>query len=156
MLLLIDSANKKKIYNLEDLSFVTFGRIGRFFTKFSLFGCLFGTLCAYFIIIADFITPTINILFSIQLNRITIMIISILFILPLTLIQNINNLRFTSGIALISLFYVVSLIFIKGMLNFENLGKNILYFNTDISQVLHSLSILVFAFSIQFNVLPIQ
>eukprot|EP01080_Neovahlkampfia_damariscottae_P010801 gene10801-3419_t len=156
MLLLVNSANKKKIYNLELLAYETYGKFGSFLTKFSLFGCLFGTLCAYFVIIADFITPTINIWFQIEINRLTIMILSILFILPLTLIQNINNLRFTSGIALLSLLYVISLVFIKGMMNFKELGKNILFFNTNISEVLRALSVLVFAFSIQFNVLPIQ
>jgi solute carrier family 38 (sodium-coupled neutral amino acid transporter), member 11 len=69
MVLLSLSADKTGVYNFERLGYLTYGRLGAAFSQLSLFGCLFGTLCAYFVIIADFVTPLVNTWAGVDISR---------------------------------------------------------------------------------------
>jgi amino acid permease len=81
------------------------------------------------------------------------MTIAIVILLPLTLLQNINALSYTSIIALGSVLYVVCMITTKGILKVVQSGlpDDLLLFNPSVD-ILHSFSIIVFSFSVQFNV----
>ena len=85
------------------------------------------------------------------------MTIAIVILLPLTLLQNMNALSFTSFIALGSVIYVMCMITTKGIIKLieEGLPNDFLLINPSVD-ILHAFSIVVFSYSVQFNVLPIQ
>jgi amino acid permease len=55
----------------------------------------FGTCCAYFVILGDFLTPVLSLWINYELNKFMIMGISIIFLFPLALLTKINLLSYT-------------------------------------------------------------
>jgi len=88
-----------KIKNVEDVAYIAFGNKGKILTQVVFIVSLFLYSVAYWILIADQITPIMVLLVgphSFWSKKIIILTIPMLVIFPITLLKSLNSLRFTS------------------------------------------------------------
>eukprot|EP00761_Pharyngomonas_kirbyi_P006526 gb/GECH01006533.1/.p1 GENE.gb/GECH01006533.1/~~gb/GECH01006533.1/.p1 ORF type:complete len:580 (+),score=102.31 gb/GECH01006533.1/:1-1740(+) len=149
------------------------GNWGTIITDVSMFFACFGVCVAYIVLIGDLLPPVLHSLvdgpstpestmtWPWWTNRDFLKFLGMIVVTPLTLLRRMDHLRFTSVLAVFSVFYLVFIVFYRAVTNPFEIEKNTgpektgsdFYF--DITGVVQTFSILSFAFSTHFNIYTI-
>lgn len=158
--LVLRAAKKCEARSLPVVAFRTFGKVGAIALDVIMIISLFGTLCAYFIIIADFLLPVASAFLSptslLASSRIVAMLfIGLLGILPLSLRPSINSLESFSMMSIILVLLVVIGVIVLSAIEVSNPpNPSLSLAKLDLNSI-GALSIIFFAFSNTSNVMPI-
>ncbi|CAG9798109.1 unnamed protein product [Chironomus riparius] len=148
--------------NMELLGFYIFGNSGKTLVEISIIGFLMGTCIAFFVVIGDLCPLLIQKLFNLQnynhyaLRNWLIIAITILFIIPLSFLKNIQSLSFVCkasiGFYIILTFKTILESFSR-FKNDENWSSNIELWNTE--NILQCLPIFSMAMSCQMQLFEV-
>ena len=160
------------IKSYKDLAIATYGVAGSLMVDACLIFYLFGVMTGYIVIIADLITPYLVLLFGLEgedLNsngqldvaygwRVLVSCISVVFVLlPISLLNKIDFLKYTSTLAIMCILYMVIVI---SVISFQNLldeydFSKLLWGNFGID-TFSAAPVIVFAFSFHTGLFPIK
>lgn len=153
-----------KIKNVEDVAYIAFGNKGKILTQVVFIVSLFLCSVAYWILIADQITPIMVLLVgphSFWSKKIIILTIPMLVIFPITLLKSLNSLRFTSVLSVACVVFLAGVIIFKSVKNSfggpVNDAKNpVKLWPNDFGGLLTAIAISGLTFSCHFNILPMH
>lgn len=153
-----------KIKNVEDVAYIAFGNKGKILTQVVFIVSLFLYSVAYWILIADQITPIMVLLVgphSFWSKKIIILTIPMLVIFPITLLKSLNSLRFTSILSVACVVFLAGVIIFKSVKNSfggpVNDAKNpVKLWPDNFGGLLTAIAISGLTFSCHFNILPMH
>eukprot|EP00033_Pygsuia_biforma_P002278 GCRY01002523.1.p1 GENE.GCRY01002523.1~~GCRY01002523.1.p1 ORF type:complete len:503 (-),score=115.07 GCRY01002523.1:381-1889(-) len=114
-----------------------------------------GLMCTYMVLIADFGSNITDALFDWESRRLTLVLLTVFLVLPLSLLRNLNSLRFTSILAIFFILGTASCITFDCLRYLSTTGAeyDVTYFKVD-TNVFRALPIATFAFMCHLIVLP--
>lgn len=165
MIIVVEQAHRKPgvVSSYSSLARLSLGEWGVHLSDVMMVVNCFGAMTSYLIIIASFVNPIFSQTFNINLDdyRSYVILISLLVLIPLSSLKNMESLKYTSVLAMVSICYLWGLVMYRGG---ESLSKD--SFN-DCQQFgcsrlgnfdtgfLRTIPIICFAFTCHMNVLPI-
>lgn len=119
--LLVASSKHSKVKSYRGISEAAMGKYGNWLTQGAVFLSTFGAMTSYLIIIGDMMGPLIGFWMggtnddycSIYARRQFPITVSLLIVVPLTMLRNIDSLRYTSGIAVCAVLYLLMVVVFK-------------------------------------------
>lgn len=106
-------------FTYRDVTHAAFGKSGGFVSDASIILTCFGTMCSYLVIIADMIIPIINYFASkanehdLYVYRQIVVTGTLFLVIPLACLRKLDSLKFTSVLAIISIFYVTVMVLVR-------------------------------------------
>eukprot|EP00035_Acanthoeca_spectabilis_P025306 m.457829 g.457829 ORF g.457829 m.457829 type:complete len:484 (+) comp21356_c0_seq1:80-1531(+) len=165
--LLVASSKHSQVKSYRGISEAAMGKYGNWLTQGAVFLSTFGAMTSYLIIIGDMMGPLIGFWMggtnddycSIYARRQFPITVSLLIVVPLTMLRNIDSLRYTSGIAVCAVLYLLMVVVFKsGESISENSGMDNMkphdFFNFS-EKIFRAVPIMTLAFTCHMNVMPI-
>lgn len=163
--LLIESSQKMELNSYESMGMHCFGSYMAYVIEACILVFCFGCATAYIIAVGDVLDQTILLLIVDMPFTVTRESLMVLFwaviMFPLSLLQRMNALRYTSLIGTFSIFLLIfaivfhSIDFLKNNKNNNDLQQNIKLWPDSFEDLLRACPIMFFAFSCQVNVFAI-
>lgn len=157
--LLIESRYLSRLSSYEDLTMLCFGTWATYIVEINIALFCFGTCVAYIIAMSDCLLPfleLVTVLPSILRNRAAlIIVVSIGILLPLSLVDKMSSLRFTSLLAIVTISYLVFAICGISLHNAGSWPSDITWTASSPKDIALAVPIILFAFTAQVNVFSI-
>ncbi|XP_068670207.1 uncharacterized protein [Montipora foliosa] len=153
-----------KIRNVEDVAYIAFGNKGKILTQVVFIVSLFLCSVAYWILIADQITPIMILLsghHSFWSKKIVILTIPMLVIFPITLLKSLNALRFTSVLSVVCVVFLAGVVIFKSVESdiggpVDDVRNPVQWWPQSFGGLLTAIAISGLTFSCHFNILPMH
>lgn len=164
LLLLIDCSRLSGRRSLQGVGTHFFGNKGKYTVKVSLILFLFGGIILMMLVISDLITSALVDLTSQPIgavwytNKDVLTAISVAVIFPTTLCKDISALKYTSGLALAFLAYVIVILAVRffGDGNDGHIAETVVVVADDPLLIAVALPLFITAFACQFNIFKIE
>mmetsp|Transcript_19423 Transcript_19423/g.57795 ORF Transcript_19423/g.57795 Transcript_19423/m.57795 type:complete len:387 (+) Transcript_19423:369-1529(+) len=165
--LLVGCTKHTKHKSYAGIATAALGRHGNTFTQAAVFLATFGAMTSYLIIIGDMMGPLIGLWMggtnddycSFYARRQFPIICSLGIVVPLSMLRNIDSLRYTSGIAVASVLYLLLVVVYKsGESISENAGEEEMEAGDFVNfseKIFRAIPIITLAFTCHMNVLPV-
>jgi len=158
-LILVETSKLSDKKSYRGLAQTAFGVYGGLFIDVSAILFLFGALVGYMVIIGDVLVPFTDFLGDLSRREFVVAIVAVVLILPLSLLNRVDYLKFTSMAALVCILYLVAVVvFRSGEKLWKKGAKHSLdeleYGNFTLD-IFKSIPIISFAFTFHPSIFPI-